>query len=55
MQTQKSLVSLWKVSQPAVSGALAALEHEGFVVALNRRGAEPGRYALSGVSRLVFG
>ena len=55
VHTQKSLVALWKISQPAVSGALAALEHEGFVVTLNRRGADPVRYALSGVSRLVFG
>jgi hypothetical protein len=54
-QTQTSLVALWKVSQPAVSGAIAALEQDGFVVSLNRRGAEPTRYALSGVSRLVFG
>ena len=53
--TQKSLVALWKVSQPAVSGAITALEQDGFVVALNRRGAEPTRYVLSGVSRLVFG
>jgi len=53
--TQKSLVKLWKVSQPAVSGAVAALEQDGFVVALTRRGADPTRYALSGVSRLVFG
>ncbi|MGH7637102.1 MAG: AAA family ATPase [Gemmatimonadaceae bacterium] len=55
VHTQKSLVALWKVSQPAVSGALSALEQAGFVVALSRRGAEPVRYALSGVSRLVFG
>lgn len=54
-QTQKSLVKLWKVTQPAVSGAIAALEQDGFVVALNRRGTEPTRYALSGVTRLVFG
>ena len=55
VHTQKSLVKLWKVSQPAVSGAVAALEQDGFVVALARRGADPTRYALSGVSRLVFG
>ncbi|MEK7402394.1 MAG: ATP-binding protein [Gemmatimonadota bacterium] len=55
VHTQKSLVQLWKVSQPAVSGAVAALEQDGFVVALTRRGADPTRYALSGVSRLVFG
>ena len=53
--TQKSLVKLWKVTQPAASGAVSALEQDGFVVALTRRGADPTRYALSGVSRLVFG
>lgn len=53
--TQRSLMSLWKVSQPAVSTAIAALEQGGFVVSLSRRGAEPTRYVLSGVSRLVFG
>jgi hypothetical protein len=55
VHTQKSLVKLWKVSQPAVSGAVTALEQDGFVVALARRGVDPTRYALSGVSRLVFG
>ena len=53
--TQKSLVKLWGVSQPAVSGALVALEQDGFVVSLNRRPSEPTRYVLSGVTRLVFG
>ena len=52
--TQKSLTSLWKVSQPAVSAGLKALEEDGFVSTLPRRGAEATRYALSGVARLVF-
>lgn len=55
LQTQRSLKTLWKVSQPAVSSAVKALEGDGFVVALPREGAEPTRYALSGVARIVFG
>lgn len=54
-QTQKSLIKLWKVTQPAVSGTLRGFEQEGLVVPLPRRGAEATRYALSGVARLVFG
>jgi Cdc6-like AAA superfamily ATPase len=53
--TQKSLTKLWGVSQAAVSGALATFVQHGYVVARSRSGAEPTQYALSGVSRLVFG
>lgn len=55
LQTQRSLKTLWKVSQPAVSSAVKALEGDGFVVALPREGAGPTHYALSGVARIVFG
>ncbi|HET7464345.1 MAG TPA: AAA family ATPase [Longimicrobium sp.] len=55
LYTQKSLKVLWNVSQPAVSGALSFLTQQGYVVALPRNGAGPTQYALSGVSRLVFG
>ena len=54
-QTQKSLAALWKIQQASVSIALAALQRQGYVVALPRVGAQPIQYALSGVSRLVFG
>ena len=54
-QTQEALARLWKVSQGAVSVALAFLTKEGYVVALPRRGADPTRYVLSGTSRLIFG
>ena len=54
-QTQKSLAALWKVSQPAVSGALAYLVRQGYVQALPRSGGKPTQYALSGVGRLIFG
>ena len=53
--TQKSLASLWKLSQPAVSNALVDLEAEGYVFALPRQGRAPVGYVLSGVSRLIFG
>lgn len=53
--TQKSLRELWSVSQAAVSGALSFLVQQGYVVASPRNRAEPTRYALSGVSRLIFG
>lgn len=55
VHTQKSLKELWGVSQAAVSGALAFLTQQGYVTASPRAGAEPTRYALSGVSRLIFG
>jgi len=53
--TQKSLAALWNISQPAVSVALRTLEQDGLVVSLPRRGSDATRYALSGVSRMVFG
>ncbi len=55
VQTQKSLRGLWKLSQPGVSNAVAALVRQGYVVLLPRSGAEPIQYVLSGVSRLIFG
>lgn len=53
-KTQQELRSLWGVSQPAVSNALAELEQQGYVVALPRRGKQATQYALTGVSRLTF-
>lgn len=53
-QTQKSLMTLWQVTQPAVSTALVALERDGFVVSMPKRGSAT-QYALSGASRLIFG
>jgi hypothetical protein len=53
--TQKSLKELWGVSQAAVSGALAFLTQQGYVIALPRSGAGPTQYSLSGVARLIFG
>lgn len=53
-QTQKSLMKLWQVSQPAVSTALVTLERDGFVVSMPERGSAT-QYALSGASRLIFG
>ena len=51
--SQDELVRLWRVSQAAVSQALKDLGQAGCVVQLARqRGVT--RYALSGVSRLVF-
>lgn len=55
LQTQKSLRVLWNVSQAAVSQALSFLTQQGYVLALPRNGADPTQYALSGVSRLIFG
>ena len=55
VQTQKSLAALWKITQAGVSIALAALQRQGYVVALPRAGTQPIQYVLSGMSRLVFG
>lgn len=52
--TQKSLTRLWKISQGAVSAALAWFVERGFVVALPRKGTQPIDYVLSGSSRLMF-
>lgn len=54
VQDQASLTRLWRITQGAVSTALADLGREGFVIALGREGAGPTRYALSGTSRLIF-
>lgn len=53
--TQKSLAALWKVTQPAVSSALAYLIRQGYVQALPRSGATATQYVLTGVGRLIFG
>ena len=43
------------VVQPAVSTALMSLAGAGYVVPLQREGLEPGRYAFTGTSRIIFG
>ncbi len=53
--TQKTLVDLWDITQPSVSQALAWLVRRGYVTVLPRNGARKTLYALSGVSRLIFG
>ncbi|HEX9483591.1 MAG TPA: ATP-binding protein [Gemmatimonadaceae bacterium] len=55
VQTQKSLGTLWQLSQGAVSTAVSYLTRQGYVVALPRTGTNPIQYVLSGVSRLIFG
>ena len=52
--TQKDLMRLWKLTQGAVSTALAWFSERGFVVALPRQGTQPTEYVLSGTSRLIF-
>lgn len=54
-QTQASLGELWGLAQGTVSTALRAMEQAGCVDALPRRGAEPVRYVMAGVARVVFG
>lgn len=54
-KTQADLQKVWKVSQAAVSTALAFLTKEGYVLALPRDGASRTSYVLSGTSRLIFG
>ena len=55
VQTQKSLRTLWGVSQPAVSQALSYLVGQGYVNTLPRNSAGAVGYELSGISRLIFG
>jgi Cdc6-like AAA superfamily ATPase len=55
MHTQKSLGTLWRLTQGAVSTAVSDLTRQGYVVALPRTGTTPIQYVLSGVSRLIFG
>jgi len=43
-----------RLTQGAVSTALAWFIERGFVVALTRQGAGPTEYVLSGTSRLIF-
>lgn len=52
--TQQSLGKLWKVSQPAVSQALTFHIRQGYVASLPRKGVDPRRYLLTGMSRLIF-
>lgn len=52
--TQRSLQALWSVSQAAVSQALSQFVAGGYVVALPKEPGQAVRYALSGVSRVVF-
>jgi hypothetical protein len=52
--TQKSLATMWKVSQPAVSQALGFLMRYGYVMSIPRRGLTPTQYVLTGASRLIF-
>jgi hypothetical protein len=54
-QTQKSLIDLWQITQPSVSQALGWLMRRGYVTELPRNGERTKRYALTGVSRLIFG
>ncbi len=53
--TQEELAKLWKVKQPAVSTSLTSLAEAGYVVPLQRESLEPGRYAFTGTSRIIFG
>lgn len=55
VHTQKSLKTLWRLSQPAVSNALADLVRLGYVVTLPRISGGPTQYVLSGTARLIFG
>jgi hypothetical protein len=55
VQTQESLGTLWGITQGSVSIAVRNLIGQGYMLALPRRGSDPIRYVLSGVSRLVFG
>ncbi len=52
---QEELAKLWKVKQPAVSTASTSLAEIGYVLPLQREGLEPGRYAFTGTSRIIFG
>lgn len=52
---QEQLVKAWDVSQPGVSQALRDLNKAGYVTALPRRGADATTYALTGISRIIFG
>jgi len=54
IQTQKSLMKLWGLSQGAVSTAVGYLVRQGYVVPSPRSGMSPIQYALSGVSRIIF-
>jgi hypothetical protein len=54
-QTQRTLASLWKLSQGAVSNSIAVLEKHGYVVALPRTGKTATSYMLTGTSQLIVG
>jgi hypothetical protein len=53
--TQRALRTLWGLGQSAVSITLDYLTRRGYVVALPKSGNVATEYALSGVSRLIFG
>lgn len=57
--TQKDVVRLWGVSQPAASKVLGELQRQGYVTEVDRREPDDGgrpvtHYALTGAARLVF-
>lgn len=52
--TQEQLVKVWGLTQPGVSQALRDLVQAGYVSAQPRRG-EATTYALTGLSRIIFG
>lgn len=54
VHTQKSLTTLWRVSQPSVSQSLGFLIRHGYVMPLARQTGSPTPYALTGHSRLIF-
>jgi DNA-binding transcriptional ArsR family regulator len=47
-------MTLWGVSQPAVSQTLQQLTAAGAVEALPRKGRDPIQYVLTGTARLAF-
>ncbi len=55
VHTQKSLRTLWAISQSSVSQALMALIRAGYVTTIPRALGAPTQYVLTGRSRLIFG
>lgn len=53
--TQAELMGVWGLSQSRVSRLARDFVARGYLVTLPRIAGEPGRYGLSGTSRLVFG
>ncbi len=54
LEIQTALMTLWGVSQPAVSQTLQQLTAAGAVEALPRKGRDPIQYVLTGTARLAF-